>query len=359
VYLVGNDIDGWIYVPAEKLQQLLQEVTGLRKRLRETNIFSIGSQGYYENPTSDLLALFLDPAGVHGLGDLLLSSLGDLLPDQPALSELEEPPTREYQTKEKNRIDILLNGSSWVIVIENKLSHHVANPLAEYQHTVRETFSGKRHHFIILAPDDPSEPGWLWISYRRLLVKAREKLGARLVAAGISKWGVLLREFLLHIEDQVDQLGEPMDDEEFKFIQGHYSEVIEVMALHDRYIKRLIAAITRAGAQELGADPARVSRNSWGDVGIALRLYPKADREHNCTFLVLPYGGFRIQFYVETKARRPPDASRDLFTDDGRFAHLGEEQAGRFWSFYKDEPDFDGALNTFRESLRVLRDNTQ
>jgi hypothetical protein len=108
---------------SEKLQKLLQEVGALRGPRRETNIFSIGSRGYYENPTSDLLAFFLDPRGEHDLGDLLLSCLAELLPDAPQLLQLLEPPEREYRTQGQNRIDILLNSSGWVIAIENKLRH--------------------------------------------------------------------------------------------------------------------------------------------------------------------------------------------------------------------------------------------
>jgi hypothetical protein len=348
-------------MPIERLHLLLREVTALRKRPREMNIFSIGSHGYYENPTSDLLAFFIDPAGPHGLGDLVLSSLSELLPGRPSLLELEEAPKREYQTRNQNRIDILLIGSDWIVVIENKLRHGLLNPFDEYQQSTKEEFPGKHPYFVILAPYDPAEAGWPWISYHDLLAKVRVKLGERVITLGFSKWMILLREFLFHLDDQLDQMGTPMADEEFRFVQDNYSQVVEVMSLHDRYIKRLITVITSAGAQIWGADPARVSRISWGEVGIALRLYPKADREHNSTFLVLPRGGFRIQFYVQTEFRKPYDANRDVYTDGGKFADWVDKRENRWWLFATspDKPDFDSALNAFRDSLLVLRDNTQ
>ena len=41
----------------------------------EKTFFSIGGRGYYEDPTSDVLAFYLDPNEEHGLGDLVLQSL--------------------------------------------------------------------------------------------------------------------------------------------------------------------------------------------------------------------------------------------------------------------------------------------
>ncbi len=342
---------------SERLQNLLERVSELRRPPKETYIFSIGSRGYYENPTSDLLGFFLYPQGGHDLGDLLLSSLVELLPDPPALIELVEPPTREYQTLKGNRIDILLNGTDWVIVIENKFRHDTVNPFAEYKNTIKELFPNKRRYFVVISLRNPSIEDWPWIAYREFLAKAREKLGTRLVKTGISKWAIFLREFLIHVEEELELGGTMMDDQNFAFVRDHYREVTEVMNLHEKYIERLIKEITDAGAKMLGADPVRVVRQNWREDGLALRLYPRAGRQHNSVLLVLPEGGFRVQFYVQTDARRPADATRLVFTDAGRFRDWGTE--GAFWVFATDEPDVNSAIDTFCASLSVLQNNTQ
>src|SRR5438128_3626265 len=105
----------------KKLQELFQQIGDLPVPSRETNIFSIGGRGYYEEPTSDLLAFFLDPSAEHGLGDLLLACLAELLGEAPFPLELEERPIREYATRDQNRIDILLQGTGWMMAIENKI----------------------------------------------------------------------------------------------------------------------------------------------------------------------------------------------------------------------------------------------
>ncbi|MEY0629860.1 hypothetical protein AB7441_23170, partial [Providencia rettgeri] len=57
----------------ERMQQLLAEFKKLEPvEVAEPTIFSIGSKGYYENPTTDILAFFCDSNGQHQLGDTAL-----------------------------------------------------------------------------------------------------------------------------------------------------------------------------------------------------------------------------------------------------------------------------------------------
>lgn len=65
-----------------KFQRLLSEFNALEPiTVAEPTIFSIGSKGYYENPTTDILAFFLDDKASHGLGSLVLEALVNTLPD--------------------------------------------------------------------------------------------------------------------------------------------------------------------------------------------------------------------------------------------------------------------------------------
>ena len=55
--------------------ELIKEVTKIELPDLEKTIFSIGCRGHYENPTSDILAFYLDPEAEHQLGSLVLDSL--------------------------------------------------------------------------------------------------------------------------------------------------------------------------------------------------------------------------------------------------------------------------------------------
>ncbi|MCW1874982.1 PD-(D/E)XK nuclease family protein [Erwinia sp. INIA-01] len=73
----------------------------------ETNIFSVGARGHYENPVSDLLAFFIDPDAPHGLNTLVLGAFLECLSSDVDASLL-SPPAREVMTQKGTRIDLLL-----------------------------------------------------------------------------------------------------------------------------------------------------------------------------------------------------------------------------------------------------------
>ena len=108
-------------MPDDDIQDLLGTISRLPIVEREVTILNVGGRGYYENPMSDLLAFFLDPGAGHGLGDLVLSRLLDVLGRSDLRSELIEPPIRE----QIERIDIVLPGDGFVIALENKVRHGV------------------------------------------------------------------------------------------------------------------------------------------------------------------------------------------------------------------------------------------
>ncbi|MFP3398822.1 PD-(D/E)XK nuclease family protein, partial [Brevibacterium sp. SIMBA_078] len=74
-------------------------------------------------------------------GNLMMEALFDALTvanpksanfDFGDFSVINEP-GREVTTKSNKRIDLLLEGNDWVMVIENKIYHHQVNPFKTYQ----------------------------------------------------------------------------------------------------------------------------------------------------------------------------------------------------------------------------------
>ena len=169
-----------------KFQRLLSEFNALEPiTVAEPTIFSIGSKGYYENPTTDILAFFLDDKASHGLGSLVLEALVNTLPD--SVNDLDctlaLPPEREVQTKKGKRIDLLLDSDQWVMVIENKIYHDKNNPFAEYENFVlkqnSERFQEKKALFIVLSPDGSVPKKWTrWngVSYHTFICSLKDKL---------------------------------------------------------------------------------------------------------------------------------------------------------------------------------------
>src|SRR5690625_5820378 len=60
-----------------ELQLLIDKARRYFMPVAEMTFFDVGMRGHYENPTTDLLAFFLDPARQHNLGDSFSRGLLD------------------------------------------------------------------------------------------------------------------------------------------------------------------------------------------------------------------------------------------------------------------------------------------
>lgn len=195
-------------------EQLLSEFNQLEPlAVAEPTIFDIGTRGYYENPTTDILAFFCDTNGSHQLGDTALKALIRCLPEKyHALdSSLIEKPEREVRTFSGKRIDLLLEGTDWVIVLENKIYHQQNNPFDDYERFIQEEqnqnrFNGKDILFVVLSPTGDSLPDdWHGISYPKLIAALKTELVDQFLSQPTNKWTLFLREFILHLESLMSQ----------------------------------------------------------------------------------------------------------------------------------------------------------
>ena len=206
----------------EQLKELIEHLKTLpTPETPEPTIFSIGSRGYYENPTSDVLAFFCDSDGAHGLGALMMEALFEALAtanpesfsinfdDYATISE----PAREVSTKDSKRIDLLLEGNDWVMVIENKIYHQQVNPFKTYQRHIKscDEFKEKQSLYVVLSPSGKAPEGWLGLSYPVLLNCIKTKLANAFVDQPLNKWLVLLREFILHLEGIMSKSNMPAE----------------------------------------------------------------------------------------------------------------------------------------------------
>lgn len=208
-----------------QFDQLLKKLKQLAPfEVAEPTIFSIGSKGYYENPTTDILAFFLDDKAAHGLGTLVLEALINSLPKSinDIDCSLSLPPEREVQTQKGKRLDLLLESDEWVMVIENKIYHEKNNPFSEYENFVykqnSQRFQGKKKFLVILSLDGniPKELMlWNGISYDSFVHSLKDKLANHFIEQPMNKWLILLREFLLHLENVMSQPQLSLDTLDF------------------------------------------------------------------------------------------------------------------------------------------------
>ena len=108
----------------ESLESVLSEVKNHLPQDRETTIFELGCRGYYENPTTDILAFFLNPDAEHGLGDMFISTYLVCMNVDPSRIDMSCVGIKDQvETANGNFIDLQIRGQDWCLIIENKIYH--------------------------------------------------------------------------------------------------------------------------------------------------------------------------------------------------------------------------------------------
>ena len=178
-------------------KDLLDEALKYKRAKREKTVFSIGGKGYYENPISDVLAFFIDPREEHKFETLLLSSIFKLLNitnnnvnlDKDSVEIVE----REAVTPNGNRIDLIVVGKDWVLVIENKIYHDLLNPLGDYESYIKSRYPDKTAYYAILSINEIygiPDP-WENIFYEDLKVKIMNNAGPYMFNSTNAKWIII------------------------------------------------------------------------------------------------------------------------------------------------------------------------
>ncbi|ENQ3078735.1 PD-(D/E)XK nuclease family protein [Bacillus sp. WLY-B-L8] len=277
----------------------IKESLEYKQSPKEKNFFSIGARGHYENPISDIMAFFMHPREEHGFQTLFLQSLAKCLSiniDVLSFLSIE----REVVTDEGNRIDILIEGEDWVIVIENKIYHQVLNPLDEYIEFINNTYQNKSCYFILLSLEKKmiNHDNWMSLSYVHFINEIEKGLGKYLLKCGTTKWVVFLREYVVNIKALIGE--ETMDQKMLSFIQNNYAQINEIIKMRSQYLNYISKEI-QAIMQELGHE--KVTHKiyeGWGEkkVGIKFSSKERWGPKTNIVFVVREDGEFEVDYYI-------------------------------------------------------------
>ncbi|WP_164084685.1 PD-(D/E)XK nuclease family protein [Alteromonas flava] len=144
-----------------KLSSLIKDpaLERLDLTISKPNIFEILRIAHTEIRHSNFLAWVLNPNQSHNLRDSFLKwFLKDVFSDSrvPWINEFRVDSIETDKLvvhREYKNIDLLLETSDFVVVIENKLwSKEHSNQLSRYSDTIDKDFSGKYHAFVFLTP---------------------------------------------------------------------------------------------------------------------------------------------------------------------------------------------------------------
>ena len=220
----------------DSLKGFLSLVRGFISAPKEPTLFSLGGRGHFENPASDLLRFFLTPTAEHGFGSLFLRTFLECMGmDARALKPDNVMVDREVGTREGNRIDLLIKGTGWALLIENKIGHAANNPFDDYEAYARLLPGSMQLHFAMLAPSEQSDApqNWKRVSYRRYCAALRAAFAQAVFEFPYSKWVVFAREFILHLENEL--YHPTMTPEQIRFVEEHLPEAEQVRKMLSSY----------------------------------------------------------------------------------------------------------------------------
>jgi hypothetical protein len=253
------------------LSNLLPFLSGVSNHIpkpREDTLFSIAGRGHYENPTSDLLAYFMKPDAQHGFGPLFLRTFLECMEIESevlhGLTFDQVKVEREAGTTEKNRIDILIEGRDWILMIENKIYHNLNNDLESYERLANDRGRYKMHKlFAILSPYGASSKlnRWKAVTYQKYCSLLKPYFPGGESGNSWSKWQVFAREFILHLETELYSTA--MTKEQIEFAETNFAKLLQAKHLAEEYQKHLITSLCESLRESIGVRNVNVSDKGW------------------------------------------------------------------------------------------------
>lgn len=167
----------------------------------------IAKQPHYENVMSNIYAFYFKVEEVHGMQDLFINSLLQVINSKP-LGKQKQMTTltdfdiaTEQPTKKGGRIDLLLSNSEYAVIIENKVYHYLNNNLDDYWDSVKvkdEKEENKIGVILSLNTLTVKHPHFINITHLELMKIVMENSGNYLIDLE-DKYIVFLKDFYQNI----------------------------------------------------------------------------------------------------------------------------------------------------------------
>jgi len=206
---------------------------------------------HYENVCSNILAFFFDPNNSHGFGNLLL----DALAEAGSIDGIAEGAyanvsvERESTTNAGNRIDILIESDTLLIVIENKIFHAADNPFADYAAFINQRNVNSKTICKFLLTLEQNNAGIVCgfknLTYSRFIDAIRHRVGYHASHAD-TRYAVLLLDFLNTLENF--QVGTHMNPQLVGFLAEKSKDVVALLKEVDTFKGELRTKVTELGA---------------------------------------------------------------------------------------------------------------
>ena len=293
--------------PFEHFTQLLDSAKKFKAIPREKTFFDTAIRNHYENPTTELLEFFLNPQESHELGEVFWKGFSDVVVGMSTLENSSlgqvENLERECATHNSNRIDLIIDTDTHLILLEAKIYHHQNNPFDDYVKYAQTRSKDKTILGLIISISGKSEAqNWFGISYQQLVNAVRPYLAEQMMTNPMNKWNLFAREFLLHLESYYRIQN--LDMNRIQFIFDHYQEIQELQKLKTNTIQEVVDSISQLLNQSIDGYISKNKYESWGGI----RFYNDAwNNLTNTTLFIKEHQGGTV-FDVTTYILNLPEA---------------------------------------------------
>lgn len=290
--------------------QILINFKHIPRHKRTKTFMEIAGYPHYENVCSNILKFYLDPTNEHGLKDLVLKSLMQIVDNDFKFDndygEIEI--FREYQTLNGNRLDLVLLTKNYAIGIENKIFHYLANDLTDYKETVFSLcFNSKKSICLVLSLYKLTSEvdlkkidsnNFKNVTYEEVFANIKKNIGFY-VNSSNSSYINHLSDFIKSIENLTPTIMEnkPL----WTFLNNNSAHIQELYNSFNEYINFLRQKVNNLAANIPQKEFAPSSDNQW----IYSEELPKIALVHDYTInnykiavdTVVDINGWQIQLF--------------------------------------------------------------
>lgn len=217
------------------LQYFLNQNNVPQVKKSPKTFLGISKQPHYENVISNIYAFFFSVSEVHGMQDLFITSLLELiketnLGETKSIDDLTDFEIEtEFSTKKGGRIDLLLLNNNWAIIIENKVYHKLNNDLEDYWTSIKTPNESNKIGIVIsLYRLKTGHPQFINITHLELMKRVMDNLELYKSTAK-EKYLVFLKDLNQNI---LNLTKSQMETEDLEFYFNNQPKIIDLKNLH-------------------------------------------------------------------------------------------------------------------------------
>lgn len=231
----------------KKIEELLNEFEKLPKNVSDTTFMEIcrHSKNRFEEICSRILAFYLQPTNEHGMRDLFLKSLFEVIDDDYKNLYNEQIIIETEAHEDRKSLDLLVIGNSFVLGIENKIGSEVYNPLDVYSRLI-DRYKKQKAYKILMSVRKVSKKyelnniennGFKIVYYEQLFTSIKDNIGEYYINAN-PKYITFLFDFIQTIENMMRSTK--IDDPQSMFFFDNSSAIEKFTEEYNQHKDRVL-----------------------------------------------------------------------------------------------------------------------